>query len=241
MKKHNIAKTTASSKHKLTEKALMIDSQPHVAPSPPKKPRYSSTTKKGKKRGRTASGSVPPLKPTPLSLQPSPKRAKLSANSSLENAGLEYISTTYQQLGENIYLPLPTVEWKLDAIQILIAYSDRTVRNNLSMPAWVRPVCCDEIAPHICDRVLGDGSCLFHAISKEITGTEGNHIVVRHAVLQYLRQNPSLINYADPTFNMTMCTDPVRKAQLQQEAVSRYITTHHIDDRILDKEVYGDR
>ena len=42
-------------------------------------------------------------------------------------------------------------------------------------------------------------------------------------------QNPSLINYADPTFNMTMCTDPVRKAQLQQEAVSRYITTHHMD------------
>jgi len=138
---------------------------------------------------------------------------------------MHYLPTAWWKID----LPLPTVEWKVDAIQILIAYSDTTVHNNLSTPAWVRPVCCDEIAPHICDRVLGDGSCLFRAISKEITGTEGNHIAVRHAALQYLRQNPSLINYADPTFNMTMCTDPVRKAQLQQEAVSRYITTHHMD------------
>ena len=129
---------------------------------------------------------------------------------------------------ENIDLPLPTDKWNLDAIQILIAYSHRIVRNSLSTPAQARPVCCDQIAPHICDRVLSDGICLFRAILKEITGTEGNHIAVHHAVLQYLRQNASQINY-DPTFSMTMCTDPVRKAQFQQDAVSRYITTHHMD------------
>ena len=130
---------------------------------------------------------MPSLKPTPFCLQPSPKRPKLSTNSSLENTGLEYICTTHQQLGENIDLPLPTDEWKLDAIQILIACSHRTVRN-LSTPAWVRPVCWEEIAPHICDGVLGDGSCLFREILKEITSTEGNHIAVLHAAMQYLSE-----------------------------------------------------
>jgi len=37
VKKHNIAKPTASSKGKLTEKALMIGN--HMSPGPPKKPR----------------------------------------------------------------------------------------------------------------------------------------------------------------------------------------------------------
>ena len=155
-----------------------------LPPRPTRNPGTVVPQKKRKKEGpysiwECVSSKTNPLISAAITKEPSPKRTKLSANSSLENTGLEYICTTYQQLGENIDLPLPTVEWKLDAIQILIAYSHRTVRNNLSTPAWVRPVCCDEIAPHICDRVLGDGSCLFRAISKEITGTEA---VVRPAV-----------------------------------------------------------
>ena len=103
------------------------------------------------------------------------------------------------------------------------------VHNNLSTPARVRRVRCGEIAPHIRDRVLGDGNCLFRAISKEITGTEENHTAVRLAALGYLRENPSLIRYGAPTFNIDQCTDLVRRAQLEQEAVSMYISTHHMD------------
>ena len=109
-----------------------------------------------------------------LSLPPSPKRPRLSTSSTLERTGLEYIGTTHQQLGD-IDLPLPTDEWRLRAIEVLSMHSHRTVRNNLSTPAEVIPVRCDEIAPHIRDSVLGDGNCLFRAISKEITGTERNH------------------------------------------------------------------
>ena len=113
---------------------------------------------------------------------------------------------------------------KLAAIQILGAYSGVSVHNNLSSPARVRRVRCGEIAPHI----LGDGNCLFRAISKEITGTEENHIAVRLAALGYLRENPSLISYGEPTLNIDSCADPMRRVQLQDEAVSRYISTHHM-------------
>ena len=104
-----------------------------------------------------------------------------------------------------------------------------SVHNNLSSPARVRRVRCGEIAPHIRDSVLGDGNCLFRAISKEITGTEENHIAVRLAALGYLRENPSLISYGEPTLNIDPCADPMRRVQLQEEAVSRYISTHHMD------------
>ena len=81
---------------------------------------------------------------------------------------------------------------------------------------------------YISVSVLGDGNCLFRVISKEITGTEENHIAVRLAALGYLRENPYLISYGDPTLNIDSCADLVRRVQLQ-EAVSRYISTHYID------------
>ena len=74
---------------------------------------------------------------------------------------------------------------KFSAIQILAAYSGMNVHNNLSRPAWVRCVRCGKIALHIRDRVLGDGNCLFRAISKEITRTEENHTAVHLAALGY--------------------------------------------------------
>ena len=47
--------------------------------------------------------------------------------------------------------------------------------------------------------------------------------------LGYLRENPSLISYGEPTLNIDSCTDPMRRVQLEEEAVSRYISTHHMD------------
>ena len=57
------------------------------------------------------------------------------------------------------------------------------------------PLQCDEIAPHIHARVQGDGNCLFHDISRHLTGTESNHYAVRRAAIQYLKKIPSLIEY----------------------------------------------
>ena len=165
---------------------------------------------------------APESKPTSLSLPPSPKRPRLSTNPPFGTPDVQYVGTTYVELGDDIDRPLPPGEWKLSAIQILAAYSGMNVHNNLSTPAQVRRVRCGEIAPHIHDRVLGDGNCLFRAISKEITRTEENHITIRLAALGYLRENPSRITYGAPTFNIDPCTDPVRQAQC-------YISTHHMD------------
>ena len=119
----------------------------------------------------------------------------MSCSSSLDLIGLEYVGTTYEELGADIDLPLPPDEWILAAIQVLTAYSGMAVHNNLSTPARLRRVCC---APHTRDSILGDGNCLFRAISKELTGTKENHTAVRHAALAYLHQNPSLISYGAP-------------------------------------------
>ena len=44
--------------------------------------------------------------------------------------------------------------------------------------------------PRTIDHVLGDGNCLFRALSKEITATEKPHMAVRNKVVSVL-QNPS--------------------------------------------------
>ena len=70
-----------------------------------------------------------------------------------------------------------------------------SVVDKVSTPDCVRPLQCDEIAPHIRARVQGDGNCLFRAISRHVTGTESNHYAVRRAAIQYRKKNPSLIEY----------------------------------------------
>ena len=49
----------------------------------------------------------------------------------------------------------------------------------------LKPIKCAEIVPHGVS-VVGDGHCLFRAISKEITGTQKNHRAVRLAVKNFL-------------------------------------------------------
>ena len=214
-----------ATKRKLT--GSTVPDQPKVKKRIISKSRISTNCAKPPIHKQPTKCTAPESKPTSLSPPPpSPKRPRLSTNSTPD---IQYIGTTHGQLGADIDLRLPPDEWKLAAIQILGAYSGVSVHNNLSSPARVRRVRCGEIAPHIRDSVLGDGNCLFRAISKEITGTEENHIAVRLAALGYLRENPSLISYGEPTLNIDSCADPMRRVQLQEEAVSRYISTHHMD------------
>ena len=39
---------------------------------------------------------------------------------------------------------------------------------------------------HIRDAVRGDGHCLFQALSKELTGTEDNHLLVHQAITSFM-------------------------------------------------------
>ena len=44
----------------------------------------------------------------------------------------------------------------------------------------------DSVAPHLVDTIVGDGHCLFRAISKIITGSQTNDGAVRQAVVQWM-------------------------------------------------------
>ena len=41
-------------------------------------------------------------------------------------------------------------------------------------------------------RVLGDGNCLFRALSVQLTGTEESHVVLRKIVVQFEAENPTI-------------------------------------------------
>ena len=91
--------------------------------------------------------------------------------------------------------PLPDELWRRQKICVLSQYSEMSVVDKVSSPDRVRSLQCNEISPHIRVRVQGDGNCLFRAISRHVTGTECNHYAVRKAAVNYLHQNPSLIQY----------------------------------------------
>ena len=79
--------------------------------------------------------------------------------------------------------PLPSPEWMSGVHQELEHWS------GLSLVTESEPVhvsACPEIMPHTCDSILGDGNCLFRALSKEVTGTQENHKAVRVAIVNFM-------------------------------------------------------
>ena len=79
--------------------------------------------------------------------------------------------------------PLPSPEWMSGVHQELEHWS------GLSLVTESEPVhvsTCPEIVPHTCDSILGDGNCLFRALSKEVTGTQENHKAVRVAIVNFM-------------------------------------------------------
>ena len=82
--------------------------------------------------------------------------------------------------------PLSTVEWKDLALNRLSSLAGVSAINKIRSPDPLKPVPCREIAPHIRDVVHGDGHCLFRALSKELTGTEDNHLLIRQAITSFM-------------------------------------------------------
>ena len=78
------------------------------------------------------------------------------------------------------------MEWKDLAINRLSSLAGVSAINKIRSPDPLKPVPCREIAPHIRDVVHGDGHCLFRALSKELTGTEDNHLLIRQAITSFM-------------------------------------------------------
>ena len=83
-----------------------------------------------------------------------------------------YGGTEHQSPPNLINRALPGEVWQREQIRVLSRYSKMSVVDKVSTPDCVRPLQCDEIAPHIRARVQGDGNCLFRAISRHVTGNQ---------------------------------------------------------------------
>ena len=77
----------------------------------------------------------------------------------------------------------PSREWVTKVIKYLEKWSEIAIDTNKECDIMVDVDC---IAPHAVDKNIGDGHCLFRAISKAVTGTQKNHAAVRKAVVQWM-------------------------------------------------------
>ena len=72
----------------------------------------------------------------------------------------------------------------------------------------------------------GDGNCLFRAISRHVTGTESNHYAVRKAVVNYVRQNPFLIEYV--LIGVNAPAEPNKRTVFFNTKVQEYLENSHM-------------
>ena len=93
--------------------------------------------------------------------------------------------------GSDELKPPPNVAWIRLAIATLQQYTSITIVDRSSNPQPINAVECQEIYPHILDKVTGDGHCGFRALAKSITGTDSNHAALRAVVVAFMQQSCS--------------------------------------------------
>ena len=82
--------------------------------------------------------------------------------------------------------PLPDNDWREMVLSVITEYSGEVVVNCIHNPTPDRLVAEPEVAPHMLDKSTPNGSCLFNALSKELTGTECNHYALRQAICNFM-------------------------------------------------------
>ena len=91
--------------------------------------------------------------------------------------------------GSSELKPSPDVEWKKQAIATMQKYTTIPIVGESALPDSNSYEVCQEISPHLLDRVVGDGHCGFRALSKSITGTESNHAAFRASLVAFMRSS----------------------------------------------------
>ena len=122
--------------------------------------------------------------------------------------------------------PLPDDLWLRQKICVLSQYSEMSVVDKVSSPDRVRSLQCNEISPHIRVRVQGDGNCFLRAISRHVTGTESNQYAVRKAAINYLHQNPSLIEHI--LIGVDAPVEPNERRVFFNTKVHEYLANSHM-------------
>ena len=120
--------------------------------------------------------------------------------------------TNFEPTKEIIINP-PDEEWKAKAIKCIEEWwSESTICTTVEHSDIVERG--GNIAPHKIERIVGDGHCLFRAISKAITGNQENHQLFRAAVVQWMlseRHPPQLAKYVGSVGENSVCSEVVRE------------------------------
>ena len=126
---------------------------------------------------RRQSGSSPPAKKSKsagVCDKAGPTVAPVSSTDG--NDGLIVTGAHPPVLMTTIATPLPDNDWREMVLSVITEHSgepDRLVTE-------------PEIAPHMLDKSTPNGSCLFNALSKELTGTKRNHYALRQAICNFM-------------------------------------------------------
>ena len=95
----------------------------------------------------------------------------------------DVIITAFQAAPEDIPVNPPSKEWMSAAVDYIKFWSKSIMvkddERDIILPD-------SSVFPHKIDWIVGDGHCLFRAISKSITGTQKNHQAVRKAVVKWM-------------------------------------------------------
>ncbi len=121
----------------------------------------------------------------------------------------------------------PTSSWKDDAITFLGSLTDTPV---VRMVESIRPIECQEIAPHTRDSIMPDGNCMYRAISKHDTGSQDNHMALRLAMIKFMLNRehaPAIANWLQAKYNAGGSDiEEIQKGAVA--AVRKYVESKHI-------------
>ena len=142
---------------------------------------------RGIKRRQSTSGSSPPAKKRKsagVCDEAGPTVAPVSSTDGDDD--LIVTGAHPPVLMTTIATPLPDNNWREMVLSVITEYSGEVVVNCIHNPTPDRLVAEPEIAPHMLDKSTPNGSCLFNALSKELTGTERNHYALRQAICNFM-------------------------------------------------------
>ena len=118
----------------------------------------------------------------------------------------------------------PSADWLNSAALLIQDYTGETVIVDTDPLKTIKHV---EISPYICHKIKGDGNCFYRAISKAVTGTEKNHMLVRLTICTFMTNNAlALSNLVLPHMHDITSENAVRamRAHILQKKLKQFGT-----------------
>ena len=83
----------------------------------------------------------------------------------------------------------------------------------------------------MCDKVIGDGNCLFRVFSKEISGTEDNHRAFRLAIVNFMTHKNNAYHFCKRCFSHSLLATKLAEPVVSMKG--------YVKDSNMDKNALG--